>query len=216
MRPAHLLVLVATTLATAALTAPAAFAQNVEALGEEHAGGQEEVHHCATIAINAHIVTGGCPLHFNTEGIGWLFRQHLPDLTEPVITVCNMELTARIGEDGLGYLTNPIISGSSCGITPCDEAAPSHATIPWPTGLFEVAPNEEVLVFTFCIRALTTAEGAQGVPCTLVMDANPQPDHTLELRANDVPCAEGTGVEFTGHWVAEGQGVETIHPDDIE
>jgi hypothetical protein len=213
MRPARLLVLVATALATAALTAPAAIAQNLEVLGEEPVGGVVvEVHHCPPVVVDfQHDVTGGCPESFDTIS-GLVLRQHLSIFTESVISYCDFSgFLARIGEDGLGYLTNQAMIGPSCGITPCDEAASSHATVPWPAGLFETAPHEEVLVFTFCVRALTTVEGSQGVPCTLVIDANPQASHTWQLLANDVPCTEGNGIEVTGHWVSLGQGIETIH-----
>jgi hypothetical protein len=220
MRPARLLVLAVIALATAALTTPAAFAQSLEVLGEEHAAGQEEVHHCPPVALDAdHNVTGGCTIHFNNEGVGFAIVSH-QNGTEPIFTVCSMEFTARVGEDGLGYIRGQTLGGANCGLTPCDEAAPSHATVPWPTGLFEFGPEphseEEVLVFTFCIRALNNPEGAQGLPCTLVIDANPQPNHAWELRANDAPCLEGNGVEISGHWISEGGGIETIHPDDIE
>jgi hypothetical protein len=214
MRPARRLVLVATALATTALTAPTAIAQNdVEVLGEEHTIGQEEVHHCPPVALSNHVVTGGCVLHAS-GGSGMILVQHNPD-TETVITSCDSEFTVRIGEDGLGYITNAIFSGTSCLWTQCDEAAPSHASIPWPAGLFETGAagdEQEVLVSTLCLRAPLAQEGAVGSPCTLIFEVSSS-GHQSELQANDAPCIEGNGVEFTGHWFTEGVGFETVHLD---
>jgi hypothetical protein len=215
MRLARLLLLATIALVVTAFTAPAAFGQNIEVLGEEHAGGVEEVHHCPPVSLSEHVVTGGCAIHANSEGVGAVLVLHHPTTqVEEVISICNNEFLGRVGENGLGWITGQILGGVNCGITPCDEPAtgsPAHANLPWPAGLFEVAPGEEVLTTTFCVRSLLTQEGAQGTPCTVVVEANPQANHAWEFRATDVPCVEDNGVELTGHWVTEGEGFETSH-----
>jgi hypothetical protein len=224
MRLARLLVLAAATLAAAALTAPAASGQNLEVLGEEHAAGQEEVHHCPPVQLSEHIGTGGCRIHATSE-MNTILVFHDPDTSaEDIISICSNEFTGRINEDGMGYITNQILAGVNCLITPCDEAesaAHPHRDHPWPAGLFETGADprseEEVLITTFCVRPSMAPEGPPGITCTVLIDAIPtRNSHQWEFDALDTPCTEDNGIELTGHWVTEGEGFETVHLDDFQ
>jgi hypothetical protein len=77
-------------------------------------------------------------------------------------------------------------------------------------GLFEVGPNEELLITTLCIRTIGTLEGSTGLPCTVLVPAT-RTGHNWEFRATSAPCLEGHGLEVNGHWLTEGEGFEAIH-----
>jgi hypothetical protein len=203
-----LFLLAAMAIAAMALTAPSAFAQNVEV--EDEATDL----HCpqVTLSANGHDVTGGCEIHAISEDNAVL-RQHTVT-GEVAISSCQNEFVGHVNENGLGYIASQELSpvGPPCGLTPCDEvgSAPpnAHEDLPWPLGLFELGGGVEVLTTTFCVRNVSLPEGSQGTPCSVVVNTTTV-GHAYEFSANEAACTEfGGALTLTGHWVTEGNNEE--------
>lgn len=198
------LVLVGLACAVSAI-APAAHATDepVEAITE--AAGV----HCGAVSVVNHEASGECEVvahdvqssHLELPGvlIGW---------GGSPFALCHWEFESYIAEEGTGLFTHQQLAStpnSQCFLTPCVEEA---GVAPWPFQIAEEA-GAETLIFTLCINA-----GSGDFVCTLEVDAQ-QFEHHYLLKAEDSPCLEGTGVEFTGEWESEpasGQtNVELLH-----
>jgi hypothetical protein len=223
MRLARNLLLAPTAaLVTAAFMAPSASAQSIEIHGEGSA-------HCNDVAeIAPHGVAGGCLVHRVSEDNTVTFSHS--GLSEAVTSGCQSEFTAHIGEDGTGYAaiddstisTNP---GAGCPITACDEPGIyppdyypneiTHPEFPWPIVGFVESGGQVQMIYTFCIRASTLAEGGSGGTCTIAVDVVSVPStHDQELTADSEPCFENPANEVSGHWLTE--AIDDGQEQDIE
>jgi hypothetical protein len=200
---------IATVVTVLAAIASPASAQTVEVHEE---GGA----HCGNVAVVDHAVSGGCTVHATTEpdteaglyvhGVGG----------ETLFSTCENEFEAHVGEDGLGFVTDQVLTdkpGSAvpCGLEACDEAAPSHAQHEWPLAGWEGGPGLEDLAITFCLRPSESDEGTSASYCSIVveMSQDTAPDHGQELTADERGCVDST-VELSGHWVTDATEGEVI------
>lgn len=186
-------------------TAPAAYATDepVEAITE--AGGV----HCGAVSVVNHEASGECEVVAHDVQSSHLgFPGVLISAGGSPLTACHWEVESYIAEEGAGLFTHQQLTdtpSNQCFLAPCAEET---GVAPWPFQITEEA-GVETLIFTLCINA-----GGGDVVCTLGLDAQ-QFDHHYLLKAEDSPCLEGTGVEFTGEWESEpasGQtNVELLH-----
>ena len=179
MRLARKLFLLAAMAITAlAMTAGTANAQ-IEVLDEPTG------EHCGTVTTpTAHTAAGGCLVEFQSEEEIPL-HAYIPG--KVTLSDCEVHITARIGEDGEGYVTKALLTeepGSDvpCTRTPCDEAEPSHAELLWPIHLREAA-GEESIEATFCLRPITDpdVEGQGNTPCTVHLEVTDLGNHDYEI-----------------------------------
>jgi hypothetical protein len=102
--------------------------------------------------------------------------------------------------------------GSACGIRTCEEAAPSHTSLPWPFKLGEFFAAHEVIGVGICIVGTAAAEGASNPPCEILLDVRRQIDtHNYELQANGAPCLENPIFEMRGRWTLTSGAIEIVH-----
>jgi hypothetical protein len=192
------MLLAISVIAAMSMAAPSAFAQTVEVLDEDLAGQP----HCGAVTAVNHVVSGGCTVHAVTSGVSTanLFA-HVAGVGEVAISACNNEFEAHINEDGLGFITDQVLTGASCGLAPCDEAAPSHANLEWPLAAYEGGGGNDALATTFCIRPASAAEGASASYCSIVIDAT-QTGHAQTFTSTENSCVESAN-ELSGTWVTD-------------
>jgi hypothetical protein len=186
--------------------AAGASAETVEVLDE--ASGV----HCPSVAVGAdHVITGGCPIHFIADNGQQTFK-HQATGGEVVTSSCTSSFTARINEDGLGYIGSITYVGTGCTIAACDEPAPSHRNLEWPIALVETGPSALALLMTLCIRPGPVGEGELNTNCTLLLPVT-QTGHGLEISATEDPCFENEINELTVHWISDSvfDEVEVVH-----
>jgi hypothetical protein len=196
--------------------AGSASAQSVEVYDEE----PTQNHHCGTVTLVLHAVSGGCLVDAHTTSNAVL-EQHIttPVVTEAVVSSCSNEFDARIGENGSGYIYNQVLLpvGPNCNIQPCDEA--SGVKRPWAFTISEAGPSSaehETLNVTFCTRLFDQPAGTPGTTCNVNvgLEETAPGSHQYELSANESPCLNLGGiVELSGSWRIE-QPVEIFHHDD--
>jgi len=172
--------------------------------------------HCGEVTVTSHDVSGGCELSATSEGgvaaPSITLLSHTSPTAETVSTLCAMQFNAHVNEEGHGYITDQALSGAQCGLTACDEAAPSHAQLPWEFQLAELFAGHQALGFTFCIRPVVLSEGQNVLPpCSVVIDVSEPAPHEYEFTANEVPCLENPAVELIGHWTLDETSVEINH-----
>jgi hypothetical protein len=168
-----------------ALTATTANAQ-IEVLEEDGPG------HCTAVSLSptGHVVSGGCPIEYRSE-------HHVPLVAytpAPVIVSnCNVHLSARIGENGAGYVTaasltaetvNPPVPG--CTRAACDENGPvgASAMLPWPVQITETAAGVETVDATFCLRTISSLEGGPQTHCGVHLPYTSPVTHDNEVGDN--------------------------------
>jgi len=220
MRLARKLFLIAA--AAIAMIAFAAPAANAVEVSEE----ADPPHHCPEVdATNAHVVSGGCVVDAETgDATPATLRQHATMGGEAIFSICANTFTAALHESGDGFIYNQHLENvppvNACGITACDEAAPSHAQIPWPATLMEFG-GATALQTTFCIRPLTVGEGGAFTTCTIYVPYAENPDHvytftTLPFGAHETPpwssrCSQNAQVSLSGQWTIHGTSLEINH-----
>jgi len=220
MRLARKLFLIAA--AAIAMIAFAAPAANAVEVSEE----EDPPHHCPEVdATNDHIVSGECVVQAQTTSIAnaATLRLHATMGGEAVFSICANTFTAALHESGDGFIYNQHLENTpanACGITACDEAAPSHAQIPWPATLMEFG-GATALQTTFCIRPLTVGEGGAFTTCTVYVPYAEAPEHeytftTLPPGAHEVPpwssrCSQNAQVSLSGQWAIQGADLEINH-----
>jgi hypothetical protein len=199
----------AVTVLMLATTAQSATAQSIELIAEP---GNE---HCPTVSVEEETVSGGCPIHLITDQplIFVYYVGGFPTLGD----TCDLELTARLDEQGAGYIetadfTPPL--GSQCGLDPC----PLHHALPWPTAMEEVGPSETRLDFELCIRESITG----GVlTCPFLGTIADLGGHSYEITLDPSLCVFiAGGQQFPYPLVLTGgmlinesdPGFEIIHP----
>jgi hypothetical protein len=170
-----LFLLGAMAVAALALTAGSASAQ-FEVLDEDGGGG-----HCPAVAlIPSHGVTGGCEL--DVRGKVPLYA-HIP--AETPISNCFVDLEARIDENGEGYVESAIFTPGAappnvpCTRAPCDEA--NGTQLPWRFHLDEVAPGDERVEATFCLRTVASGPGGTGTNCEVHLELSDLGSHNYEI-----------------------------------
>jgi hypothetical protein len=183
--------------------------------------------HCGEVdATNAHIVSGGCQIEAETEDNTTAdLATHIPTMGENVFSQCENVFNARVHESGNGYIFNQELTGANCGISACDEAAPSHARIPWPAQIMEFG-GAEALQVTFCTRAgahpgAPEDEGTGFTTCTIYIPLLIDGDHQYEFRTlldtdpttgrPQSRCSQNAIVSLTGHWTIHGTPIEITH-----
>jgi hypothetical protein len=192
MRLARKLLLLAATALTAlamtalAMTAGAASAK-IEFLNE--ATGT----HCGTVTVVGHHVEGGCHVGFaSPPGTDIPLHAYIPD--KLTIGNCEWSIEGQIDTNGVGYVTDAVLSSPHSGSVPCtraacDEAEPSHEMLPWPVQFHEQGPGDEVLEGTFCLRDSSAAEGTTGAECEVHLELTDFGNHQYELgHATEVFC----------------------------
>ena len=169
----------------------------------------------------------GCLLHASTElDTTADLRGHFHLAGEVILSQCNNEFSANVHESGDGWIHNQVLTGPACGLAACDEAAPSHANVPWPVTLMEFGGAEAIQV-TFCTRPSTSPEGSDLNTCTVYIPLFTVAPHTYELRTiapgptestappNHVPlqsrCSQNAAISLTGRWLVEGTPIEIAH-----
>ena len=167
-----------TAMAAAALAVAGGTANAQREVSDEGSG-----EHCppSTVA-SAHTADGGCVVELQSEG-GIPLHGYVPG--KVTVFSCEWHLTARIGDDGEGYVTQALLfqdasSQIPCTRTPCDEPTPSHEEIPWPIDINE-AGGEESLELTFCMRPVFDAEGSGALPCTVHLEVTDLGNHDYEI-----------------------------------
>jgi hypothetical protein len=183
-----LVLLAVMALAAMALMAPAASAQMepAEVSHEELAGNS----HCNPCVVHA----------VNETGI-------VLELFGEVVSVCNNEFNAEIGENGVGELDDQTLTGPNCGITPC---ADEH----WPIEVWEAGLNDFRLEAEFCVNSPLFGV----VDCHLEsvrIDRDPVDDHLAEFTALAEPCEETSDIHVTGHWNLEPDDQGTLEVDHM-
>ncbi len=197
----------ARTIALLAMSAIAglAFAANASAQDFEITNEANGLH-CPAVTLSGTTVSGGCVVEAHSEGTVELAGHQFG--IELHVDDCLNEFTARLNEDGSGYLTNQVLSGEGCTTTPCLEGG---NVAPWPgTGI--EASGQKLLRIQFCVvNAGTTRNCEFDVPFT----AN---GHAYEFLANDLNGHTGgiftARCELTGHWLTEADSpnrVEIAH-----
>lgn len=207
MRTAQkLLLLVVAAIAAMALSATAANATSAVEVSAEPGGT-----HCGEVTVTDHDASGGCLIHATSTGTANLFA-HV-GTSEVLFSACNNEFDARINEEGSGFIYNQVLTGGSCGLAPCDEAAPDHDNLVWPLKSAELFPDHEVLGVLFCVRSIASEEGENNPPCGVVIDVvEVTPNaHDYAFQANGVPCLEAPQTELHGNWTLEDTNIEIDH-----
>ena len=195
-----LLLLVLTALAAIALSATTASAQLIE-VHHEGTG-----NHCGDTVVVDHEADGECLIAAHDVQSPHLpFPGVLLSAGGQTLSACHWEFEGYVGEDGSGSITHqsltdvvfpPILPPDTCQITPCVEAGSSQE--PWPLQVREEA-GVETMRFTWCVNNMGCT-----IDVTIV-----QMGHHYNFRAEDSPCLEGTGLEFTARWESEPAPNET-------
>lgn len=149
---------------------------------------------CPPVTAVGHQVEGGCHVEFESTGNGIPWHAYAPAKT--TIMNCDWELEARVNGNGEGYVTQAILTAASvgppCNRAACDEAAPSHAMIPWPLHIAETAPGDQELELTLCLRLSSAGEGDPGIVCELHLEVG---NHGYELGHADGGSGRWSGAE---------------------
>jgi hypothetical protein len=145
-----LLMLAATVLAALALSATTATAQVTV---------EDEATDDPCAAINATLpagpITGGCHVEFQAEDVP-IFA-HVPGVGELPQSNCEVELEARIGPDGEGYITEAHLDTphdpdlADCVNEPCETSGNMDL---WEIHIEEEVLDEEILHVTFCLSPI--------------------------------------------------------------
>jgi hypothetical protein len=134
-----------------------------------------------------HDVDGGCRIHM----VGTQELQVVANSAggPVVVFTCEDSYEAAVDANGDGYIYAPNIGAhwnGWCPRTACDEAGPSHATIPWPIEIRENLSGDEYLHLMLCLRNVVSDEGTAGTQCELeipiTQTTNP---HTQSFNAED-------------------------------
>ena len=176
-----LFLLTAMAVAALALTAGAASAQTET---PKTAFNELSGTPCGTVTLNVHDAVGGCHITFQSHEVGIPLHAYIPAKT--TISNCIVNLEGQIGSNGEGWidsitLTQPVDPVGTCIRTECDEAAPSHADIPWPFHVVEHSSGEEEVEATFCLRAASAAEGSAGNRCEVHLEFTDLGGHNYEI-----------------------------------
>lgn len=185
MRLARKLFLLTAMAVTAlALTAVSATAQETEkSAWTEPVPGEPEP--CGEVTLDGHDAVGGCHITFQSEETGIPLHAYIPAKT--TISNCQVNLEGQIDSDAEGWIDSisltPTIdpTGAACTRTECDEAAPSHADLPWPFHVVEHSSGEEEVEAVFCLRAANTAEGTAGNRCEIHLEFTDLGNHDYEI-----------------------------------
>jgi len=171
--------------------------------------------HCGEVIVTGHEASGGCVLFVASEGGAGTPSTQLishTGISEATISICSLQFTARVNEEGHGYITSQQMSGASCGITACDEPPTDHEHHTWEIQLTELFANHAALGLTFCIRPSSVQEGSNLLPpCSVVIDVSEPQQHDYEFTANGVPCLENPTLELRGHWTLSFTSIEINH-----
>jgi hypothetical protein len=171
---------------------------------------------CPDVSLVGHTVSGGCLVHV----VGEQETQIVAGTAggPVVISTCEDEFEAHIDSAGEGYIDVVNVEdhdGPACTRTACDEAEPSHATIPWRIHIRE--EDTDTAMVSFCLRNETTAEGTAGTPCEVNIPwsqtSNP---HRLSFDAEGGAGCHNLppgAVTVFGHWHTETDS-ET-HPEVV-
>ncbi len=180
-------------LATIAIAATALVATTAHAkmepaeVSEEHLWGNQ---HCAPDECVVHMV--------NEEPI-------LLELFGEVASICNHEFAVEILEDGSGGLFNQTLTGSNCGLQPCDV---TH----WPIETWEAGPADFRLEMAFCV----TSPVFDPIDCHLEglrIHREGFGGHNFEVTALAEPCEETPEIHMTGHWTFEASDQGSLEVD---
>jgi hypothetical protein len=187
-----LALLLAMAFAAMALAASGASAQ--EAVEVEHEGGA----HC-DISANPCEVTAHGESHLSVFGF--------------IVSNCEDEFTASIGEDGTGHITSATLvdhsDGGDCTRIPCNGVGESPAEVEWDIdNTRETAVDTGVMDVNFCLDAAGNPNGV-GTHCNApitVRETTGTHNYTFSTGFN---CPSGVRVE--GTWTAEGTPIEIEH-----
>jgi hypothetical protein len=154
-----------------------------------------------------------CVVDVHTDTVATL-TAHLMSGVEVVTTQCNVEISARVGEDGEGEVFNQVMSGTNCPSKPCEAASQGSGDgDPWPIHL-RTAPGDLNLHFVFCIEP--SSGGGPQRDCELLLDVTDNGSHAYEVGANDAPCGGPPtppgvrSIEADGHGHFEETSLEVI------
>ncbi len=181
MTVVHKLILMALlAITTAAILAPGAAAQGVEVSQEP--GGE----HCSEATCAAHAV--------NTTPV-------VMELFGDPVSVCSVELTALVEEDGTGEFVDQTLGGPNCGLEPC---ADTH----WPFNISEAGADTYEGEMDFCVQSPLFGV----VDCHLVSIGVVEDLHNGELVKDASPCEGLSGVlHITGSFTLETSDYEIDH-----
>jgi hypothetical protein len=170
--------------------APSATAQTLEVVDEATS------EHCSAVAIDGHDVNGGCQLHasgtLRTEFLG------------VVVSNCNVEFTAHVGEDGSGYISDRISSGAQCTLEPCSEMGATEPTL---IEAGESGPGERHIIEERCERR---PDGTI-IHCITEWPVFVSGHDTMSMEGTQLVCNGSGPLHVTGHFDFEGLGVEATH-----
>ena len=206
MHIAHKLMLLALTATTATVLATSTATATISVNAEP--GGP-----CPAVSNISHVVTGGCHVNITSEGKVPL-NAHIPGMGEIVISSCTVDLEARIGPDGEGWINRATFDTTdpACARRPCDELPMTFR--PWRIHFRETGAATEVTRVTFCLRTVSAGEGTAGQLCTLNVPLTTRATHHYGVTASPVQrCAELPVASITGDFQTAGpEHIEIIHP----
>ena len=206
MRIARKLLLLALTAACAtalaASTATATISVNAEPGGP-----------CPAVSNISHVVTGGCHVNFISEG-GVSLNAHIPGLGEILQSRCTLDVEARFGPDGEGWVNRATLNtiDPNCTRRVCDEIPMTFR--PWRIHIQEPSAGEERIRTTLCLRTIPDGEGAAGQLCTLVVPLITIATHRYRVLATPAQrCAQLVVASVTADLQTQGpEQIEIIHP----
>ncbi len=189
MRLVRTFALIAVVAVTAVgVTATAAHAQMEPAeVSQEQLTGNE---HC-----------NPCTVHIIGES-AWTI-----ELFGEVVTVCNIELDMEVNENGSGEFVNQALTGSNCGLQPCDD---TH----WPIETWEAGPDDFRLEYQFCVSSPLFGV----VDCHLegvFIDRDPVDSHLIEFTTDAEQCEETPDIHITNHATLEPGDQGTLEVDHM-
>ena len=200
MRISRKLMLLALTALAALAFASSANAQSVTVTDEA------STVPCSDVALDAdHNVTGGCAVNVVSEQETQIVAGTAGGPV--VISTCEDQFEAHIDGGGEGYIDVVTTTGHAaapCTREACDEAAPSHATIPWRIHLREPEGAPLSANVAFCLYNQVSAEGTIGTPCVVNIPVT-QTVHSQSFNAEGgQSCANlpPGAVTVVGHWHA--------------
>ena len=206
MRIARKLLLLALT-ATAAMALAASTASATISVNAEPGGA------CPAVSNVSHVVTGGCHVNFISEG-GVSLNAHIPGLGEILQSRCTLDVEARFGPDGEGWVNRATLNtlDPGCARRTCDELPMTFR--PWRVHIRETAAATEQIRITFCRRTIPQGEGAAGQLCTLNLPFTATATHRYRITASPAQrCAEIPVLSLTGDFSTQGpEHIEVIHP----
>ena len=186
MRIARQLLLLALT-ATAATALAASTATATITVNAEPGG------LCPVVANVGHVVGGGCHVNITSEGNVPL-NAHIPGMGEILQLTCTIDIEARIGADGEGWVNRATLNtiDPNCTRRVCDEIPMTFR--PWRIHIQEPSAGLERIRLTFCLRTIAAGEGAVGQPCTLTLPFATTATHRYRITASPAQRCAGDAV----------------------